>query len=238
MSVTDERLMAYADGELSAAESIEVEGALENDPALREKLAAHKRLRTQFSEAFDSTLDEPVPDRLTAVTQGKASAAEVVDLATRRTTKWSVREWGAMAASVAAGLLMGLGVIGGQGPIAATDQGLAARGALARALDAQLASDSAGNFQMGLSFQNRDGEYCRTFQLQREGVAGLACRGGGDWRVAMTTAHALGGGEVRTAGSQTPSEILTAVENMIEGDVLDATGEARARAEGWHASQP
>jgi|CXWL01.1.fsa_nt_gi hypothetical protein len=79
--------------------------------------------------------------------------------------------------------------MGGQVPIAATDQGLAARGALA----AQLASDGAGNVHIALSFQHHDGEYCRTFQLQREGVAGLARRGESDWRVAMTATHALGG---------------------------------------------
>lgn len=228
MNVSDEMLMAYADGELDAAEVAAIEAALAGDAGLREKLAAHRALAARFAPAFDDALREPVPARLLAAAEPK-----VVDLSARRAAKWSYREWGAMAASLAGGLILGLGVLGGPSElIVATENGLAARGALQTALTRQLASE-AGDVSVGLSFRNRDGEYCRTFALERQQVAGLACNDSGAWQIAMTSAHAAQGGDMRTAGSETPAEILAAVEAMIEGDVLDADAERAARESGW-----
>jgi hypothetical protein len=229
MSVDDERLMAYADGELSAAERAEIEAALAEDEALREKIAAHQRLRARVSAAFDATLAEPVPERLTAALTPRG--AEVVNLAERRAAKWSAREWSAMAASVAAGLLIGVGVMNTQAPlIATTDSGLAARGALAQALDTQLASDNAQAVRIGLSFRAQDGRYCRTFDLTRGETSGLACRNDDGWAVAMA-AQSVAGGEIRMAGAS--EEILAAVDQMIDGEPLDAAAERQARDASW-----
>lgn len=230
MSVDDERLMAFADGELSGAERAKVEAALAEDAALREKLAAHQSLRTRLSAAFDGALHESVPAALLAATE-TSRTAEVVKLAERRAARWSAREWGAMAASVAAGLLIGVGVMNAQSPlIAASDSGLVARGALAQALETQLASDDAGVVRIGLSFRAQDGGYCRTFDLTRAATSGLACREGDAWSVAMTAASAASG-EVRMAGA--PVEILAAVDAMIAGEPLDASAETQARDARW-----
>ena len=40
-------------------------------------------------------------------------------------------------------------------------------------------------------------------------------------------------GEYRTAGTDTPPEVLAAVEAIIDGAPLDAASEASARAHGW-----
>ncbi len=230
MSVSEERLMAFADGELSGAERAEIEAALANDAALRERLAVHRRLRTRLSAAFDGVMDEPAPARLTAALS-PPSAPEVVSLAERRRVRWAAREWGAIAASTVLGLVVGVGVMNARAPLIAADGGgLVARGALAHALDTQLAADEAGTVRIGLSFRARDGRYCRTFDLTQGGAAGLACRANEGWNVAMAVASA-GGGEVRQAGA--PAEILTAVEGMIAGEPLDGAGEERARADRW-----
>ncbi|HVK79321.1 MAG TPA: zf-HC2 domain-containing protein, partial [Verrucomicrobiae bacterium] len=131
MSVDDERLMAFADGELTSAERAEIEAALAEDASLREKLAVHQGLRARLSAAFDGALDEPAPASLLAALETPRTA-EVVNLAERRVARWSVREWGAMAASVALGLFVGIGVVNTQAPlIAPSESGLIARGALA-----------------------------------------------------------------------------------------------------------
>ncbi|MGQ0531095.1 MAG: anti-sigma factor family protein [Caulobacteraceae bacterium] len=229
MSISDERLMAFADGELESAERAEIEAALAQDETLREKVAAHQQLRARLSAAFGGTLAEAVPDRLKAAAAPRA--AEVVNFAERRAAKWSAREWSAMAASVAAGLLIGVGVMNTQAPlIAATDSGLVARGSLASALDTQLASDQAGAVRIGLSFRAQDGRYCRTFDLTRGETSGLACRDEDGWNVAMT-ARSAAGGEVRMAGAT--EVILAAVDEIIAGEPLDAAGETRARDAGW-----
>ena len=228
MSVDDETLMAFADGELSGDERAAVEAALAGDEALRQKLAAHQRLRAKLSAAFDAALTEPVPARLSEAVQPRG--AEVVNLAERRAVKWSVREWGAMAASIAAGLVIGVGVMNTQAPlIAASDGGLEARGALAHALTSQLASDEAGAVRIGLSFRSQDGGYCRTFSVTRSDTSGLACRRGDDWSIAMTAQG--GGGEVRMASA--PETILSAVDAMIAGEPLDQAAEQQARDRGW-----
>jgi hypothetical protein len=228
MSVDEETLMAFADGELSGDEAASVEAASAGDPALRDKLEAHRRLRAQLSAAFDGALAEPVPERLSGAAQPRA--AEVVSLAERRAMKWSAREWGAMAASIAAGLVIGVGVMNTQAPMmAAVDGGLEARGALAQALDTQLASDEPGQVRIGLSFVSQDSNYCRTFSVTRSDTSGLACRDGDGWTIAMTAQG--GGGEVRMAAAQ--ETILAAVDSMIAGEPLDQAAEQEARAQGW-----
>ena len=230
MSVNDERLMAFADGELSGPERAGIEAALAEDASLRERLAAHQRLRMQVSAAFDGVLDEPPPAHL-LVTAQTPRTADVVTLAGRRAAPWSVREWGAMAASLVVGLFVGVGVINRQTPlIGAGENGLVARGALAQALETQLASDQAGAIRIGLSFRSTDGSYCRTFDLTESGTAGLACRQDGAWNLAMTAAGA-GGGELRQAGAS--EEILAAVDAIIVGEPLDARSEAAARDADW-----
>jgi hypothetical protein len=228
MSVDDEILIAFVDGELGADERAAVEAALEQDAALRARIAAHRQLRSRLSVAFDGVLSEPIPARLAEQTQ--VQTAEVVTLADRRSRRWSAREWGAMAASVAAGLLIGAGAMNVERPIiAAAEGGLVARGALARALDSQLASEASGNVRIGLSFQSQDGAYCRTFSVTRSDTSGLACRDSDAWAIAMTAQG--GGGEVRMAGAS--EAILDAVDSMIVGEPLDQAAERQARDLGW-----
>jgi anti-sigma factor RsiW len=204
--------MAFADGELTGAERAEVEAALEQDQALRERLEAHHQIRARLSSAFDGALSEPVPQRLTDAAQTPRQA-EVIDFATRRAAKWSVREWGAMAASVALGLVVGVGATQQNQPMIATaESGMIARGALSHALDTQLASNEAGAVRIGVSFRNHDGEYCRTFDLTEGGASGLACRDNNHWSIPLMSGSAAGG-EVRTAGAST--EVLNAVDAMI-----------------------
>jgi hypothetical protein len=227
-----QKLIAFADNELPLAERAEVEAALANDPALRAQLAAHHALRQRLSATFDSVLDEKIPERLLSVAQRPAN---VVSLSERRKAeRWSVREWGAIAASLAGGLILGLGMMANQSPaIVATTDGLAARGVLAHALDVQLATDAPTAVRMGISFRNRDGAYCRTFTLAPQQTSGLACRAQDEWRIAATAHASPAGGELRTAGAETPQAILAAVEASIDGDPLDAAAEAQARAAGW-----
>ena len=225
----DEMLMAYADGELDAAARDEVEAAIAADPALRARVEAHRELRRQVLGAYAGAAEEPVPDRLVAMLQ----PAPVIDLAaarTRRTPRvwpaWS--NWAAIAATLVVGVLAGR-MTEPSPPIAARGGALVAQGELARTLDTELASVSGA---VGLSFRNRDGDYCRTFRSG--GVAGLACRDADGWGVRMaTTAGPAVAGDYRMAGSETPTEVLRAVEATIAGAPLDAAAEAAARARGW-----
>ena len=160
MSFSDETLMAYADGELDEKTRREVEQAMRHDPSIAERIRKHKALRDNVFNAFASTLDEAVPQRLHAA----ARSGKVVHLDSVRQLRtpppppsvpdkqgWSWPQWGALAATLVVGVLAGsLGTqsLGGDAQMAAFDAGrgaLVAEGRLAQALTAQLASSAAAD---------------------------------------------------------------------------------------------
>ncbi len=76
---SDDRLVAYLDGELEAAERREVEAWLDSDPAARDELAALAHSAGLVRRAYDEMLHEPLPERLIAAARGETArpAAEV-----------------------------------------------------------------------------------------------------------------------------------------------------------------
>lgn len=232
MSIDDETIIAFVDGELPEAKRTEIARMLAADQALRDRVDAQRELRRRLSAAFDGALAEPAPPYLAAMLDAPQAENNVVNITERRSAKtWTMRDFGAMAASLAAGLLIGVGIMSAQPPlIGATGHGLVARGQLARALETQLASDAAGAVRIGLSFRAHDGGYCRTFELTRAASSGVACRNTEGWTVVMTAASG-DPAEVRTASAS--AAVLQAVEAMIEGEPLDHAAEAQARANNW-----
>jgi hypothetical protein len=241
MKFSDETLMAYADGELDLVARAEIEAAMARDPEVARAVERHRATAEQVRGAYAGVLAEPVPDRLAALV-AQPVAATVVDLAARREARQpaAVRArlpaWAAMAAALAVGLFVGiLATRESAAPYASVDGALVARGALDSALDSQLASGStdAPGVRIGLSFRDRKGDYCRTFQL-RDGtsIAGLACRSGESWQLQVLAAAPAHEGDLRPASAM-PVAVLQAVDAVIDGEPLDASAEAAARAGHW-----
>ena len=67
---SDDRLVAYLDGEVEASERRDIEAWLDSDPAARGKLAALAQSAELLREAFGEVLREPLPDRLIAAARG------------------------------------------------------------------------------------------------------------------------------------------------------------------------
>jgi anti-sigma factor RsiW len=82
MSIPDETLMAYADGELEPAQRAEVEAAMTADPKLAERVEQHRALRRKLSSALDPVLLETLPNALVATV--RTSPAAVPGAATDR----------------------------------------------------------------------------------------------------------------------------------------------------------
>ncbi len=74
MTLSDETLMAYADGELDSAQRAEVEAAMALDPEIARRVEQHRALRKQFSATYDRVLLETVPDRLIAAARHSAKS--------------------------------------------------------------------------------------------------------------------------------------------------------------------
>ncbi len=257
MTISEETLMAYADGELDAASRANVEAAMRSDPEIGKRIDRHRALREKMQGAFSAVLEEPVPDRLLQAARGESAKARaetaarqgaVVDLSTareaaRQRISAAPRRWqpAAMAASLLLGL--GLGFLAWHGPRAlirpGAGGGLVANAALAEALSTQLSDDrSAGRVAVtGLSFRDRSGDYCRTFALTGAAASsGVACHEGADWRIkalAQAPGAVLNSGNYRTAASEDSPVIRAAVEGSIEGEPLDHAGEIAARQMGW-----
>ncbi|MDQ0463145.1 hypothetical protein QO010_000893 [Caulobacter ginsengisoli] len=239
MTISDDILIRYADGEVSADDRLLVEAALAADPAVAARLAAHQRLADKVRAAFAPAAEAPVPqallDMLNKTDPPSADiGSTVVSLNQFRSRKVPAQPqwmaWAAMAACLVIGVTVGARL---PGP-GLVDRQQNARGALMAALDGQLASQPAQGeaVRVGVSFRKAGGAVCRTYTA--DSSAGLACRDGGKWKVMVAVAQAPAtSSEFRTAGSETPPAVLEAMDSLIVGEPLDAAGEAAAKKAGW-----
>jgi hypothetical protein len=251
MKFSSEALMAYADDELAgdqldAATRSAIAAAIANDPQLAGQVQAFREQHAQMRAAFDGVLSEPMPDRLrNAVQATRPGQASLGNLDAARAAKrerakhWGWPQFGAIAASLIVGIILGHRGLQPTSPLRVNSAGLTAQGSLDEALTSQLAATQqpADAVQIGLSFQARSGEYCRTFALPaQDHLAGLACRQIDGWHVS-----ALSNGEpgqensetYRMAGSAMPDSLRRIIEAQISGEPLDADAERAAREQNW-----
>lgn len=191
--VTDEILVAYADGELTPEEHAALETRLAADPVLAERARVFLNTgRTALSDLYDDGLNAPVPKHLRALVLDNAQATGVAN---------SVRQWWRRfrtdrpfeagmatafgwkhATALSLGLVIG-GIAGWTGyglnqtshPIGSI--GVAAHGDVLTALETQPAGhslplDNSGRrdttFKVLLTFHSRTGEICRQYHLARQ----------------------------------------------------------------------
>jgi hypothetical protein len=239
MTLDDEKLIAFADGELGAIEAKRVERAIAGDPEMTRRVAAHRNLREQLSIAYPIVSG---PDPLAAM----IAAHNVVAMPARPARARSrVIEIAALAACLIAGVAVGTqwqnglwhNGVGQGGPVASRGGALIASGTLAAALDTKLASAAGdGDTKILVSFRDRFGSYCRVFAGQS--LDGIACKQGGDWRLLRTQASdgRPGGNADRAAYRQAGSAngaLMAEAQNLMTGEPLDGPAEQNARASGW-----
>lgn len=188
--ITDEILVAYADGELTPEEHAALETRLIEDPELAEQARVFLNTgRTALSELYNDGRNAPVPDHLSALVLDNAPATGVVN---------SVRKWWAQyrtdrafetkmtvpfgwknATALSLGLIIG-GIAGWMGyglnemRHPAGSIGVAAHGNVLTALEMQPAgrflplknsSSHDTKFKVLLTFHSRTGEICRQYHL-------------------------------------------------------------------------
>lgn len=257
MHFSDETLMAYADGELDPATGAQVEAAMAGDAAMAGRVARHRAMRDDVYASFAPVLDEAVPQRLRdALRQAQAAPASPAPAyapgPAANQSRWSLPVWGALAASLVVGVLIGkmamplfAAASGKSAAVATVDGRLAAGGALARALSQQLASAPRQGqaVSIGITFRAADGQFCRSFTL-REGrpesapLAGLACRapaGGDRWLIPVlveTPPDTAAPAGYRMAASPAPA-VLQAIDERVAGQPLDAAAERQVLQRNW-----
>lgn len=231
MQIDDDLLMALADGELDGVTRARVERAVAEDPALKARLDVQQRLRARLAAHYAPAVEEEVPERLRAMLE-----TNVVGFAPARRARPMWQSFAALAATLVLGLALGR-TLTAPGPIGVERGTMVAQGALADALETELASAQAPDAatRIGVTFSGADGRLCRTFDSAA--ASGLACRNGAGWQLMMTAAGAGGSrGEFRQAASGNPL-VLQAAQEIMTGAPFDDTAERRARDSGWRGSR-
>jgi hypothetical protein len=230
MSFDRATIAAYVDGELDLLTAKRIETAMADDAGLAKAVEAERALRARLSAHFDPVASEPLPDRLTAMfTTNIADLGEHRAVKTARRYRPSFVQWGAMAASLALGLVVGGTLFDRHGYVSDDGGQMVASGALANALQTQLASTQGPNaeIRIGTSFANAEGEYCRTFESAT--LDGIACNQGGDWQLRRT----MSGGGSSVYRQASAGELAEAAAAMMADDPLDAAAEKAALQSGW-----
>lgn len=239
--IDDERFFAWLDGELDPADATAVEAMVAASPALQSRAEAHRAMKAQLQANFGTILHDPMPAALTAAIRPQAN---VIDLGAARAARArapiaaeaqrSWPRWGAMAATLCAGLVGGLMFAGApSGPVIERDGRMIASGELGRALDMQLASaQTTGEaIRIGLTFRTGSGDICRSFAARS--ANGVACHDDGAWQVrGLFAGNGAAGADYRMAAGGDP-KVMAMIDDMIAGEPFDATREKAARDAAW-----
>lgn len=231
MTITPDDIAAFADGQLSGEREKVVAAAVSADHELAQQVARHKALKARLASRYAPIIDQPVPDRLTAMV-AEPHQADIVDFAAaseKQAARLRLPHWGwiagpAMAASLALALFL---------PGQETESSAYADKQLAAILADRLVNGQspAEETRVLLSFRDEQGRYCRAFSGGAGG--GIACRDDEGWKL-----EAVGEGdegastEHRMAGAG-DAEILALAQDLAAGPALDADAEKAARARGW-----
>ena len=233
MIVTDEMLIAYLGGKLSAPDRAAVEAAVASDPAVAERLRRHREVGAMIQNAITSG------GRKARSAGGDKSAAPVVSLADARRTREVPPTPTAKAGPpparkpldprvlmLAVGLVAGVavGVFAPRPTNALLDGTLKAQGVLAATLEQGVAADQKPGARVRIlgTYRNSEGVWCRTFASESR-ISGIACRTGEGWRLMMTE-----------LGAPAPSPVMaSAIAALGLGAPVDAAAERKARTAAW-----
>lgn len=226
--VTDEMLMAYADGELDTPEREKIALLAQADPALAARIADFSRSRAAVAGLYAPVRAEPVPPELVAAAMGRKPAGRP-----------AFRPWGMAAAAmlaVAAGLggyWTGLDRPGAPGFFEAAT-GEAALAALAQAPSGEVVALGGTIEAMARgSYQTPEGP-CRLYEARGadESLAGVACLGTEGWRVLAATRDS-GPADYRPAAEAGIAALDSFLDGLGAGPDMGAEEEAALIARGW-----
>lgn len=253
MTVPDEEVFAFVDGELPPEAMARIEAAMTTDPQLALRVETQRSLRRLLAGPHGGVARRPAPEPSATPPAAKppAKPAEVIAFprpqAKAKVAKEKLKPlgskaskpagaggeggrpaWIAMAVCLVVGLVVGR--VAAPPPVTLSgvdDTPPIATGPLVQALAGATTGQGAGPVRIALTFKDRGGLYCRAYQATGPApTAGVACREASGWKVRMSSVAG-------PAGAGAPAAVMAAANAMIAGQPLDATGEARARAAGW-----
>lgn len=237
--IPDEDVIAFVDGQLDGDALFAFQALLANEPALAERVAAHRWMARQVTAAYGPPPHDKEDDGLIArlgLSHKPVRALPDVHPFTSRRTRIRIAAVTALAASIALAIIAGPTALSSTSTLVRAPDGQPiASGMLAASLSNQLAGEP-GKVRIGLSFRTDKG-ICRTFRSDR-GVSGIGCREGDHWLVPMmmtenpqtgpasSTAYRLASGDFSPA-------VMAEVDRRIRGEPLSPAEESRLRRRDW-----
>ncbi len=229
--VSDDMLMAYADGELSEAEAAAVKRAVSNDPHLATKLSEFEATRQLARDAFASIKMRPVPPELVQAVLSHASQPKA--------QQWRFRRH---LVPLAASIAVVAGVVGYLAGISRDRQPslLAVDRVMTEALEtadsgATIETDQGRRISVLATYRLSD-RLCRTFAISAENdaVKGLACRTPSQWSVEVAvSAPAQTSTSYSPASNQATPSIDAFLDSTEAEGPLDGKLEAEYRKKKW-----
>jgi len=222
MTIRDEVLSAYLDGELEPAEAERVRVLVARDNDLAERLGRLRLAGDLTREAFAPLSVAPPQLRAAAGANWRRLVAPAV----------------AAIASCATGVVLGYSMRDDDvGALFVSDNGLVAAPAVSHGLDRTLsgAMTRRGAVELTVLYSFRDDQAraCRVFRASLPSVAteAVACLEGEHWHV-LALAPIRDAGGFRQAESAEPDAVAAAVDGLF-AEEIDPEGEIELIASGW-----
>ena len=258
MEVTDEKLIAYLDGELPDEEKLQLDLLLSEDSSLKQRLETFQELDNKLTKAYESIEDRPysteIQQMLSSTNVAEPAGNEkmdesAIDLHSRVlaiiSQMFSKPAWPSVITATFAlslGILLGNQFGTTSGPATELTMELVGvihpESQLHSVLESNLANETS-QISVGqiatvmpvLTFRAVDARYCREFTIiaEQQGSRGIACREGGNWHLEMLTRD----DSVETVSGQfTTASDLTAValDNLFNSLAADAPMDANSES--------
>jgi hypothetical protein len=243
MTISDDKLSAFIDGELSGDELKQIAAAIDADASLRRRVEAFAASDTILKRAYSVISEAPMPDAVVELLREPARADKVVAIGRPPArSRWPLAASVALGAGVALGLLVAEPGRMAPAPSVMLAGAVNPADALHAALETTPSGDSvllagARTASMVLTFQSSEGGYCREFTLETtaDKTRALACRDDGQWTVKLAAAEAPGDGGYAPAASGVSAAFDAGAEALGAGEPLDRTRENALLQSKWNS---
>jgi hypothetical protein len=243
MNISDEQLSAFLDAELPESEMEMIRQQISEDENLANRLAELAMVDEQIAHHYSAIDARPLPDAITqllaaAPTETKTPvSAQVIAFPVWKKIQHGLQQHAAIAACTL--LVLGYGFVQ-----LLPDTQNSQRdnwSAIAAALDTTPSGTEqtlaqGQHLKPRLTFVNQEGNYCRQFFIaDAQGSAeSIACRINGEWQADVTVAtHAVQDNVEYQTATNSAAVLDERLDNIMQGDALDAQAEAMIIQRGW-----
>jgi hypothetical protein len=237
MNITDEKLSAFLDAELSPNDMETIREALELDDDLVMRLAELSQVDQWVVENAQQIDSTPVPNRLNQLAQkidNRQSPNNVVQLSNWKLAKTKMNTPMSLAASVVLAVTVGIATMTYQGEQTISNE-------IVHILDSSISGETIlttdnTRVKAQLSFANHDGGLCRQYQLIKDQAnsTNIACKEDNNWHLHAT----IQTNELNTQSYQTASKdqnLEQIINGMIAGAPLNREQEQSAILNQWQS---